>query len=95
MYAKRSKIKFKRFGTKCYKIQIMQKVFKSLKEKDCLCLKSNKGNKLTVLDKSDYYEPVDNLLANERYSHKIIRNKEKNILLLKNLILNCRFFILV
>ena len=49
------------------------KVIKRLREKDCFYLKADKGNKVVILDKDDYYERVDNLISNGPYK-KLNRN---------------------
>lgn len=45
-----------------------KKTIKSLREKDCFYLKADKGNKLVILDKEDYYERVNRLIDNGPYS---------------------------
>jgi hypothetical protein len=43
------------------------KVIKSLRRKDCFYLKADKGNKVLILDKEDYYERVNHLISNGPY----------------------------
>lgn len=49
------------------------KVIKRLREKDCFYLKADKGNKVVILNKDDYYGRVDELIKNGPYK-KLPRN---------------------
>ena len=40
------------------------KVIKGLWEKDCFYVKAEKGNKVVILDKEDYFDRLDILIAN-------------------------------
>ena len=42
-------------------------IVKSLRNKDCFYLKADKGNKVVILDKKDYYDKVNNLIDNGPY----------------------------
>ncbi|XP_060518228.1 uncharacterized protein LOC132696986 [Cylas formicarius] len=45
-----------------------QNIVKGLKEKDCFYLKADKGNKVVIIDKKDYFERVDSLIQHGPYT---------------------------
>ena len=50
-----------------------QNIIKGLREKECFYLKADKGNKVVILDKQDYFQRVDNLIGDGPY-RKLTRN---------------------
>lgn len=66
-----------------------RKIAKRLREKDCFYLKADKGNKVVILDKEDYYERVNNLINNGPYK-KLSRNPlPKMITEVRNVVKTC------
>nr|CAI5821272.1 unnamed protein product [Callosobruchus analis] len=70
-----------------------RKAIASLKEKDCFYLKADKGNKVVILDKKDYFDRVDKLVEEDPYK-KITKNPlSKMVNQVKTTLSNCRYLV--
>nr|CAI5849577.1 unnamed protein product [Callosobruchus analis] len=70
-----------------------RKAIASLKEKDCFYLKADKGNKVVILDKKDYFDRVDKLIEEGPYK-KITKNPlPKMVNQVKTTLSSCRYLV--